>query len=114
MVPKNSDPSFASATGQLLDEEVISLPTAAKLLPRRRGGKKVHTSTIYRWTVTGLRGIVLESLQIGGTRCTSREALQRFFERLNRVPTFHRSPTTLSQQAKQSKVVEKQLDDLGV
>ena len=114
MVKTDSDPTLATKTGQLLHEELISLPAAAKLLPRRRAAKRVHTSTIYRWTVNGLRGIVLESLQIGGTRCTTREALQRFFERLNRVPTFHRSPTTISQKTKQSQIVEKQLDDLGV
>jgi hypothetical protein len=26
---------------------------------------------------------MLETIQVGGTRCTSREALQRFFERLS-------------------------------
>ena len=30
-----------------------------------------------------VRGVLLESIQIGATRCTSREALQRFFERLS-------------------------------
>lgn len=114
MVQTNSDSASPNLTGELMREELLSLPAAAKLLPRRREGKKVHTATLYRWTVTGLRGVVLESLQVGGTRCTSREALQRFFERLNRVPTFHRSPTTRSEQTRQSRIVEKQLDDLGV
>lgn len=106
--------STSDSTRQLLREELLSLPAAAKLLPRRRGGKKVHTATLYRWTVAGLRGAVLESLQIGGTRCTSREALQRFFEQLNRVPTFHRSSETRSAQTMHARTVEKRLDDLGV
>ena len=102
------------ATNALLREELLSLSDAARLLPRRRGGRKVHTTTLYRWTATGLKGVVLESLQVGGTRCTSREALGRFFARLNRSPTFYRSEVARSQQTKHARIVERQLDDLGV
>ena len=63
-------------------ETLISLSEAARRLPRRRAGKKVHTSCAYRWTTIGCRGVILESIQIGGTRCTSKEALARFFRRL--------------------------------
>jgi hypothetical protein len=66
-----------------IDEALISLPDAAKALPRRRRGRNAHVSTLFRWTTIGVRGVVLESIQIGGTRCTSREALQRFFEQLS-------------------------------
>jgi hypothetical protein len=63
-----------------LTEELVSLTEATKLLPKRRKGKRPNVATLYRWTTIGVRGIVLESVQVGGTRCTSREALQRFFE----------------------------------
>jgi hypothetical protein len=66
-----------------IDETIIPPAEAAKELPRRRRGRKTHVSTVYRWMTSGCRGIVLESIQVGGTRCTSREALQRFFERLS-------------------------------
>jgi hypothetical protein len=66
-----------------LSETVFSLTEATKLIPARRGGKKPHVSCLYRWTIGGCRGVVLESLCIGGTRCTSREALQRFFAALS-------------------------------
>jgi hypothetical protein len=64
-------------------ETLISLSEAAKAVPRRRKGRKTHLSTIYRWATVGVRGVVLETLQCGGSRVTSREALQRFFERLS-------------------------------
>lgn len=64
-------------------ETLISLADAAEELPRRRRGRKVHISCLYRWSTVGCRGVVLETIQIGATRCTSREALQRFFERLS-------------------------------
>jgi hypothetical protein len=65
-----------------LTEDVLSLADAAKTLPARRGGKRPNISCLYRWTARGCRGVVLESIQIGATRCTSSQALARFFERL--------------------------------
>ena len=71
-------------------ETLLTLSEAAKLLPARRAGKKTHISCLYRWTKTGCRGVVLESLQVGGTRCTSKEALARFF-REHPVPSGERA-----------------------
>jgi len=56
-------------------ENPVRLADAAELV-----GK--HSKTVYAWTTRGCRGAVLETIQVGGTRCTSREALQRFFEHL--------------------------------
>ena len=66
-----------------MTETVLTFAQAADTLPRRRRGRKAHISTLYRWATAGCKGVVLETIQIGGTRCTSREALQRFFERLS-------------------------------
>lgn len=69
-------------------EVPLPLCQAADELPRRRRGRKTHVSTLFRWSSSGCKGVVLETIQVGGTRCTSREALQRFYERLSapRVP----------------------------
>ena len=77
-----------------LSEEVVSLTEATKLLPHRRRGKRPHVSCIYRWTTSGCRGVILESIQVGGTRCTSKQALARFFERLTNANSgeTHQSP----------------------
>lgn len=64
-------------------EELISLKRACRLFPRRREGKRPHISCLYRWTTIGCRGVILESVQVGATRCTSREAIVRFIERLS-------------------------------
>jgi hypothetical protein len=64
-------------------ETLISLADAAKSVPRRRRGRKTHLSTLYRWATVGIRGVMLETLQCGGSRCTSRQALQRFYEKLS-------------------------------
>lgn len=110
----SQNPVPSNPERQLLKEELLSLAAAARILPRRRGGKKVHTATLYRWTTTGLKGVVLESLQVGGTRCTSQQALQRFFDQLSPLPTSHRSPECHSQRTKKAMRVEKELDELGV
>jgi hypothetical protein len=67
-------------------EHLLSLTDAAKQLPRRRAGRKPHISTLYRWALRGLKGVKLETVQVGGTTCTSVEALQRFFDSLCRRP----------------------------
>lgn len=69
-----------------ISEALITLAEAAEGLPRRRRGRKTHISTLYRWATAGCRGVRLETVQVGATRCTSREALQRFFERLSAPP----------------------------
>ncbi len=67
----------------LTTETTLSLTEATKHLPRRRAGKRPHVATLYRWAQRGLRGVRLETIQVGGTLCTSLEALQRFCDRLS-------------------------------
>jgi hypothetical protein len=66
-------------------EPAIPLTQAAAHVPRRRRGRKTSVSTLYRWASRGVRGVVLETLQIGGSRCTSLPALKRFFDRLSKT-----------------------------
>ena len=65
------------------NEQAIPLSEVPNHLPRRRG-KKVHYSTVYRWVTKGSRGRVLESVQVGGVRYTSIEALDRFLQTSSR------------------------------
>jgi hypothetical protein len=85
-------------TIEIGQESILTLQEAAKLLPRRRAGRKPHVSTLYRWASRGLKGAVLETVQVGGTTCTSREALQRFFDKLQRSPRLmiHESPREIN------------------
>ena len=76
-----------------IHEDVVSLTEAARLLPSRRRGKKPHVSCLYRWTTVGCRGVILESIQVGGTRCTSKAALARFFRRLTKSSVPQRGAT---------------------
>ena len=104
-------------TPNLLQEDCISLAKAARRLPRVRGSKPPHPSTLYRWATQGRRSrnrvrVRLEMIRVGGTNCTSIEALERFFDRLNDVEpmgTPVKPPeTSLEKQAEQAKRILRQ------
>jgi hypothetical protein len=97
-------------------ETIMTLSEAAEWLPRRRRRRPTHVSTLYRWTVAGCRGVILEHTQIGATRATSREALQRFFEGLTRGSgTGTTLPLTRSlvQRQRRSEAAAKELERIG-
>jgi len=70
----------------LQTETVVTFREAAKLIPRRRAGKKCAVSTLHRWRLKGIRGARLETAMVGGIRVTSVEAIQRFVDRLSNDP----------------------------
>ena len=47
------------------DEDILTFSQAADWLPRRRIGRKVATSTLWRWCNVGVRGIKLETICVG-------------------------------------------------
>ena len=66
-----------------LTETALTFSQAAKTLPRLRRDRPVHSSTLWRWAKYGIRGHRLEFVKVGGTACTSAQALQRFFAKLS-------------------------------
>lgn len=82
-------------------------------LPLRRRGKRLHVSTLFRWSSEGIRGVRLATVRCGGTRCVTRSSLIRFFEELHAAegsssPTASKSSRAAFQQA------EKELDRAGI
>lgn len=93
-------------------EEVVALSRAARWVPQVRN-KQVHSSTMWRWHMNGIKGIRLEVIKIGGTTCTSREALARFFERLTvdkPSPTYR----TRRQREREIAAAERELEAEGI
>ena len=64
-------------------ENLIALRDVPRCLPPRSNGKRLHISAVYRWSLRGIRGVRLETVKVGGTTYTSREAIQRFSERMS-------------------------------
>ena len=98
-----------------LSETLVTLTEACKFLPKRRKGKRPHPATIFSWASIGIRGIRLETIQCGGTKCTSREALQRFFDRLTAQSAGEPAPQPLPRaRAADVRRAEKVLDAAGI
>jgi len=104
----------------VFSETVLTLSEAAKRLPRVRRGKKIHVSSLYRWIMGGRRsrdGMVvrLETVKVGGTTCTSLEALQRFFDRLTGDATVLTPPIrTRRQRLREVEAAIRELEREGV
>ena len=95
----------------LTEETVIPIGEAAHHLPKRRG-KKIHISTLYRWATSGVRGVQLETILVGGSRCTSLEALQRFSQRLSEEEVREALPVRRTLQ--RARETEQTLRDAGI
>jgi hypothetical protein len=80
------EPDILGETVMFLGDVPLHLPTAVGRPAGNdgRGGRiRVHLSTVIRWVRRGCRGVRLEAVRVGGRWVTSREALDRFVERLN-------------------------------
>jgi hypothetical protein len=93
----------------LLFEGLITLSEAAKFCPRRRQGRKVHSSTIYRWAVHGCSGIYLEAIKTPSGLCTSIQAIQRFLNRLTMASNLPRQQLQQPQNRSNHEAVELEL-----
>ena len=87
----------------LTKEIPIGLADIARLAPRDSRGRKVHLSTILRWVLEGSPGpdgqrVRLEACRLGGRWVSSREALQRYAERL--TPRLHDEPAPVPRSGK--------------
>lgn len=93
-------------------ETLIPLRDVPRQLPAKSNAKRVHISACYRWVSTGVHGVVLESLKVGGTTYTSIEALERFAHKLSRRTDVERAerigdPTTRATRAKSHATAER-------
>ena len=77
-----------------------------------KGKKRLHPATLYRWAARGLRGVRLETIQVGGSLCTSEEKLQLFFNRLSELDAGNRDET--KPLASDPNRVEQQLDEARI
>ena len=95
----------------MLDETLINIAQATRMIPGRSGGKPLHRATLHRWISKGVktpdgRVVRLESVRVGGQRMTTQEALQRFLGAMS----GDGSGAAPVDQAE----IERQLDAIGV
>jgi hypothetical protein len=94
----------------LAGDEFLTFPQAAAELPRRRGGAKTSTSTLWRWSKRGSRGVYLRVVRVGGNVYVPRSALVEFIEQRSAVGRGPQCPTPTTR----SKRAMQQLDEMGM
>ncbi len=64
----------------------LTLSEAAKRLPRNNG-RRVHTSTLWRWCRKGCHGVKLQYVRIGRSIRVTEAGLNHFFTELAKLDT---------------------------
>lgn len=100
-----------------LDGPLYSLDEIPNQLPTVNG-RRIHKHTPYRWASRGVAGVILDTVQVGGIRCTSETALQRFFAEVDKARAARRKqPVPVRSAAAYSRAAERageQLAKMGV
>src|SRR5579864_3422471 len=105
----------------LTHESALSLRDVAKLIPPARLGKPVSFQCVLRWVLDGSLSpsgerVKLEAIRLGSRWITSREALQRFAERL--TPPSANSPTSHMHTSRHRRLAaeqaERELNQMGI
>jgi hypothetical protein len=102
-------------------EFLLSLAQAAPLFPPGRNGARPTIGCFTRWILKGVKGptgelVRLEAVRLGGKWVTSREAIQRFAERL--TPRLDdeppAAPRTPNQRRRASEAAARELEQMGI
>jgi hypothetical protein len=100
-------------------EDVFPLALVGEKVPiRRRGGKPLHPTTAFRWAKLGARAgdgarVFLETIRVGGSMCTSLQAVQRFCDRLTGTPVDPPTATPASRRRAIERA-ERELAEAGI
>ena len=87
-------------------------------LPRRpwmprKGGKTVSIRAVWRWLSSGMGGVTLRSMLIGGTRYTTDAWAVEFFEQTSQKQPQNRGRTP-SRRLREMRRAERELETAGI
>jgi hypothetical protein len=83
------------------DETLRPLSHVARKVPNRRGGSGINVSTIWRWALSGCRGVKLTTTMVGGIRMASEADLARFFAATTAAANGTPAPTIRTSASRQ-------------
>ena len=93
-------------------ETIISFADARSAFPGI--DRRLSLATLHRWRLTGVRGVRLQTVLIGGLRYTSREAIVRFIAAQNADDAPATPVITAGQRRRQSEAARAELQRMGV
>src|SRR5687767_3852118 len=92
-------------------EEAKPLSVLARSVPNRSGKRGICASTIWRWSLRGIRGVRLETVVIGGIRMSTDAALSRFFVATTAAANGEQAPAvTGKRRAKEIEAAEREFE----
>ncbi len=95
-------------------EQPVTLAKATRLSQLRRDGRSPHVSQVYRWAGKGLKGHILETVVIAGSRCTTSEAVDRWIAALSgHTPTTSQPVRTPTRRQRDHDKAAKELASAG-
>jgi hypothetical protein len=77
-----------------------------KWLPRRRRGAKLSYTCLWRWATKGVAGVVLPTVRVGGTPCTTESDLRDFFINVAAAKRGERPILTIRTPARRAREIE--------
>jgi hypothetical protein len=96
--------------------DLVPVRDLPKLLPRRRGGRKLHLSTIWRWVTHGYGPdhVRLPVVRIGANIFTTKTALRDWCLQLSPPGAATDAPRTQHHRRKASDRAAEHLESLGI
>lgn len=97
-----------------LQEDLLTFAQAGRHA-RPRGSKPAAPSSLWRWRTRGIENVRLETICLGGTRYTSVEALQRFFDAVTLARSKQDAPQKPNAEpGTRSAAIKKRLQEAGL
>lgn len=94
-------------------DQLIPLSVAAREVPNRNGERGVNVSTVWRWSLRGIRGVRLRTEMVGGTRMTKLAWLDEFYGATTAAVDGVR-PSTPNQRNRAIEAAEAELAQAGI
>jgi hypothetical protein len=76
---------------ELTAESALTLTQTAAVIGEHTG-RRPSSSTVWRWSLRGVRGKRLEVIRVGGTLYTTRQCISEFLTDYPSLPTERREP----------------------
>ena len=84
-------------------------------IPNHLPGAKPHKATVWRWVLTGVRGVKLETVLVGGRRYTNATAIERFIQATTAIANGEPVPARTSKQRERAiAAAERELAAAGI
>src|ERR1700683_5036553 len=102
----STESTWTGAEPESSDLLPLSSVPNLKWLPRRRRGAKLSYTCLWRWATKGVSGVVLQTVRVGGTPCTTESDLRHFFAEIADAKRGERPVQTIRTPAHRTREID--------